>query len=86
MYPEFVINSHEIIDPIEKAVEMYDSHPSILKIKEVFALTDFFHFNFITLNTIITEIKKRNPSKAIPMETLSVKILKDNINIFSCVI
>ena len=73
--PEFVINTADNIHPIE-------SHPNILKIKEVFAHTDCFHFNFITLYTIITEIKNLNLSKAIPKETLPVKILKDNINIF----
>ena len=70
---------------MEKALKLYESHPSILKLKEVFALKYCFHFNFITLNTIITEIKNHNPSKAIPKETLPVEILKDYINIFSCV-
>ena len=56
--PEFVINTDDIIHPNEKAVKMHESQPSILKIKEVFALTDCFCFNFITSkNTIITEIK-----------------------------
>ena len=65
---------------------MYKTRPSILKIKEVFALTDFFHFNFIKLNTITTEIKNPILQKPSLKNTLPVKILKDNINIFSYVL
>ena len=45
-----------------------------------------FNFEFITIDALFTEIKSLNALTSIRKETLPIKIIQENINIFSCVL
>ena len=75
--PEFEKNLDDIRDPVMKEIKRYKSHPSTLKIKEVFVDPKPFNFEFITIDVMFTEIKSLNA----PKETLPIKIIQENINI-----
>ena len=80
---DLIINSDNIDDPVLRTIYMYSSHPSILKIKKNFTDLQSFSFKFTTFDAMFTEIKSLNPSKAIPKESLPIKVLQENIHIFS---
>ena len=53
-----------ILDPIEKSVQKYSNHPSILKIRSHFMNVESFTFNPVSLEDMETEIKRLYPKKA----------------------
>ena len=70
-------------DPILSAIQKYESHPSILKIKEIVYDNDRFSFKPTDLKSVIKEIFNLKDSKACPIESIPSKIVKENCDIFS---
>ena len=64
-------------DPILKSIEKYANHPSILKIKEHYPLTETFSFKPTNLESVFKEIKNLKESKSAPIESVPAKVLKD---------
>ena len=72
-----------ILDPIEKSIQKYSNHPSILRIKNRFVNADSFTFNPVSLEEMETEIKRLNSKKATTFKNIPPKILKNNSDICS---
>ena len=70
-------------DPILSSIRKYKNHPSILKIKEIIPENACFSFKPTDLDAVIKEIGNLNESKSSPIESIPVKILKDNYDIIS---
>ena len=70
-------------DPIIKAINKYEKHPSILKIKESFDEKDVFLFSTIEEEIIVKEIYSLNELKATPNTSIPPIIIKENCDIFS---
>ena len=73
----FLCKDAENEDPILRAIEKYENHPSILKIKESIPESECFTFIQTDLNSVIREICNLNDSKSSPIESIPAKILKD---------
>ena len=73
----FLYQDTENNDVILSAVEKYENHPSILKIKESIPKNECFSFKKTDLKSVIKEIGNLNESKASPIESIPAKILKD---------
>ena len=67
----------EVLD----AIKMYESHPSIIKIKENVKVEQEFSFSPVSLQDIRTELKALSTKKATPFMGISAKQLKDVIHI-----
>ena len=67
-------------DTTDNAINKFEFHPSILKIKEKVILSTF---NFIepSLDEVEKEIKALNPKKANTFNNIPTKILKQNVDI-----
>ena len=67
-------------DTIDNAINKFEFHPSILKIKEKVILSTF---NFVepSLDEVEKEIKALNPKKANTFNNIPTKILKQNVDI-----
>ena len=76
----FLCNVTENKDPVKKAIEKYANHPSIVKIKETFSTRSTFSFKPIDLEAVIREVANLKESKASPIESIPVKIIKDTID------
>ncbi len=61
---------------------MFNSHPSILKIKENVVDSQNFSFRQVTANKMQEHIINLNPKKGAPQSTIPAKILVDNIDLF----
>ena len=68
-------------DPILRAIEKYENHPSILKIKEKTPNNTGFSFQPTNLRSVIREIGDLNESKSAPIESIPPGILKDHYDI-----
>ena len=68
-------------DPILRAIQKYEDHPSILKIKEITPKNELFSFKPTDLKAVIKEIGNLNESKSSPIESIPAKILKENFDI-----
>ena len=78
------IASSDIIDPVFNAIKKYENHSSIKKIKHFMRGKDLkFSFIFETKNKIFAEIHNLENKKACQESDIPVKIIKDNIDIFS---
>ena len=78
------IASSDITDTVFNAIKKYEDHPSIKKIKHFMSVKDLqFSFNFETKNKILAEIHNLDKKKACKESDIPVKIIKDNIDIFS---
>ena len=79
-------SAEAIDDPVEKAIYMFKSHPSILKIKEVVgykSLNDEFNFVSMDVKDIENELNKLNVKKATTFKNIPAKVLKSNSHICS---
>ena len=70
-----------IEDDITKACVKCHNQPSVLKIKGSVTDGETFAFKFISLQDIINEIDTIKSSRAIPIDYIPIKILKDNPNL-----
>ena len=78
------IASSDITDPVFNTIKKYENHPSIKKIKLSMSGKDLqFSLNFETKNKILAEIHNLDKKKACQEKDIPVKIIKDNIDIFS---
>ena len=76
----FLCKDTENEDPILRAIEKYEKHPSILKIKETTPENSHFSFTPTDLKSVTKEIGNLKESKSTPIESIPAKILKDNYN------
>ena len=67
-----------ITDPIDIALKKFESHHSILKIKENVSGTRF-SFHTITLEEVELEIRNLNPNKASAYNNIPVRNRKQNL-------
>ena len=70
-------------DQIEEIVKQYESHPSILKIRENIILDGKFNFNNLVEQDIHKQIVQLNPKKASIENDLPAEILKESTDIVS---
>ena len=77
----FLCKDAENGDLVLRAIEKYEKHPSILKIREIKATNSSFSFQPTDLNSVIKEIANLNESKSTPIESIPAKILKDNYDV-----
>ena len=81
--PTISINKVDI-DPLLQSIKKYDTHPSILKIREKLGHENFsFSFSHVTVEDISKEINALNTSKATPKDTIPAKIIKEFQSIFA---
>ena len=66
-----------VLDSVDKAVRKYDAHPSICKIRENVKFTKKFEFSEVS-SDIAVQIKQLNSKKASPVDSIPVRILKEN--------
>ena len=74
--PYTVENVENMSDPVEKAIKKFESHPSILLIKNKVVKINLFCFNEVTKAEVLKEINSINNKKANPFNTIHSKILK----------
>ena len=55
--------TEHLLDPFEIAVEKYEYHPSIQKIKDKVKQDSSFDFQPVTMKTIIDELSNLNPKR-----------------------
>ena len=73
-----------ISDPVLKAINKYEKHPSAIKIKEKMKNKNMsFYFSFVTKETILNELRKLNPKKVSQKSDIPLKIIKKNLDIVS---
>ena len=63
------------------AIKEFESHPSILKIKENVIFDVEFSFKPVSLETVTKSLKALNRNKAFPFMNIPPKILKDSIGV-----
>ena len=71
------------LDPVTIAIKKYDTHPSVLRIKENNIDVETFSFQTIDLKSVVHEIALLGNSKATPKDSIPVNIIKDNNDIFA---
>ena len=75
-----------IQDPIIAAIEKYKRHPSILKIKKQIRIENYFDFTHINDKKVAELLKDLNAKKAKQENDISIKLIKENIELFSSVL
>ena len=81
--PSIPTVSVENADPLLQSIKKYDTHPSILKIKEKLDKNIPFKFSHITKEDVVKEINALKTSKATPKDTIPAKIIKEFQDIFA---
>ena len=74
----YIINqvSDDSLDPVEKCINKYKFHPSILLIKNRIKIQNLFLFHAINRNDMMRELLKFDPKKATTGNSMPSKILK----------
>ena len=75
-----------IEDPVIAAIEEYKRHPSILKIKEHIRVENYFDFKHIDDKKMAEVLKDLNAKKAKQENDIPIKLIKENIELFSSVL
>ena len=73
-----VDNSNEITDPVNKAIDKFKNHRSILLIQRKVANDSTSSFNEGSLSDIEKELRSLNPNKAYTFKNIPPKILKES--------
>ena len=73
-----VDNSNDITEPVNKAIDKFKSHHSILLIQSKVANDRTFSFNEASLSDIEKELRTLNPNKAYTFKNIPPKILKES--------
>ena len=77
-------NNTDDIDPILKAINKYINHPSIVAITKARGNNgETFSFSNTTLEAVFNELLMLNTSTSCPKEDIPIKIIKENIDIFT---
>ena len=79
----FFDSTNEDFTGVEKALEKFKEHPSILKIKENYNFDETFHFNDKSVSDMEYEISRLNPNKTTSYNDIPAKILSKNKDIVS---
>ena len=69
----------DALDPVDKAINVYEAHPSILKIKEINKAQNF-SFSEVNLSEIEKQLQNLNPKKATTYMNVPTKLLKNNFD------
>ena len=75
-----------IQDPIIAAIEKYKRHPSMLKIKKKVRVKNYFDFKHIDDKKMAEVLKDLNAKKAKQENDIPIKLIKENIELFSSVL
>ena len=67
----------DLTDPIDIALKKFESHPSILIIKDKVSASPFT-FNTVTLEDVQSEIRNLNPNKASTVSNIPIRNLNPN--------
>ena len=78
-----LINRITTDDPVLRAIKKYETHSSILKIKECSTSETNFSFSHTTFEEVLNEIEIINISTAYPKESIPPNIIKEFRDIFS---
>ena len=73
-----VDNSNDITGPINKPIDKFKNHPSILLIQSKVANGSTFSFHEASLSDIEKELRLLNPCKSYTFKNIPPKILKEN--------
>ena len=68
-------NFQNIDDPVDRAIEMYKYHPSIILINNKVDNQNTFSFEPVALSDIVKEIKDINPNKSSTKGSIPPKML-----------
>ena len=71
-------NSNDITDPVNKAIDKFKNHPSIMVIQSKVANDSTFSYNEASLSDIEKELRSFNPSKADAFKNIPPKIIKES--------
>ena len=74
-----------IQDPIIAAIKKYKRHPSILKIKKHITVENYFDFKHIDDKKMAEVLKFLNAKNAKQENDIPIKLIKENIELFSSV-
>ena len=80
---DFLNEKVSVADSVNKAIKKYETHSSILKIKDSRGEQNSFSFHAIDLESVVQEIIMLNTSKATPKDSIPSNIIKDNYDIFA---
>ena len=75
-----------IQDPIIAPIEKYNRHPSILKIKKQIRIENYFDFKHIDDKKMAEVLKDLNAKKAKQENDIPIKLIKENIDLFSSIL
>ena len=81
-----VLENVSIQDPIIAAIEKYKRHPSILKIKNHIRVENYFNFKHANNKKMAQVLKVLNAKKAKQENDIPIKLIKENIELFSSVL
>ena len=73
-----VDSSFNIADPVDKAINTYKKHPSILLIKQKLENVDHFSFKEVYVCEIEKQLRELNSNKATTFGNTPTKILKQS--------
>ena len=76
-------DTEDLDDPVDIAIKKFETHPSILNIKENIE-SSMFSFNEVDLSDIEMELKNLNSKKASTFKNITSKQLKQTADICSC--
>ena len=79
-------SSDSITDPVDKTIDKYKFHPSILLIQKHLKNRDVFSFKTVEIGDIEKEINNINPKKATTSNSISPKIFKKSSNVSASVL
>ena len=84
----FITNrsSDGITDPVDKAIDKYKFHPSILLIQRHLKNHDIFSFKTVKIGDIEKEINNINPKKATTGNSIPPKIFKNSSKVSASVL
>ena len=68
-------------DPTLKTILKYKNHSSIVAVRN--ANNSHFHFNEISVEEVYNEIRKSSPRKSAQSTDISIRVLKENADIFT---
>ena len=77
-----LLSTDGIDDPVDIAVRKYSLHPSIKRIQETFNHSQIFEFTPVSVVDVNNQLKRLDPKKATPLESIPSKVLKENSDIF----
>ena len=77
----FLINQTDKEDAVERAIEKFEIHPSILTIKEKLSVNSAFSFKPVDVQCLEKELEQLNPRKADTADNIPSKPLKDTSEI-----